>query len=352
MLVALRQGAEPHRLPDPPAPGTPTIRSATDRSGRAVAWTATGFGGATLVDVSGWLTHLLLGWRDPAIGGFQRDLCAERRVLRYDRPGMGLSPASSPEHTADAGVDVLEAVIDASGDERVALFAHGFGAATAIRLAVQRPQLVSHLVLFGASSRTAIAAPLLDALQHLIRADWDLAARTLADMLLPGGDGNALAAFADYQRASADADTAAATLQSLRDDDVSDLLADVRVPTLLLHRRDDRVVPLQCAREMAARIPGARLTILDGAEHIPHFGETAAVHAAIARFLEPAAGPLTPRELEVLRQIGEGLTNCDAAIELGVSEATVARHLANIYLKLDVATRGAAVARARRGGLL
>lgn len=74
--------------------------------------------------------------------------------------------------------------------------------------------------------------------------------------------------------------------------------------------------------------------------------------AALGRFLNPAVGLLTPREVDVLRQIGEGLTNQEAGAELGVSEATVARHLANVDRKLDVATRGAAVARARRAGLL
>lgn len=353
-VVALHRGS-PQRRSDPTTdPPAPTVRSATDRSGRCVAWSAQGFGGPVLVEVSGWLTHLLLDWRAPLRGPFQHELCSERRVLRFDRPGTGLSAAAPARPALDA--DALEAVIDASGDDRVALFAHSFGAHAAVEVSLRRPDLVSHLVLFAAAVRPrdggALTPPLVDALSALARADWNLAARTLADLFAPGADGATVAALAEQQRACANGDAAAAMLESLHDVDLGDLLPHLSVPTLVLHRRDDRVVSLHAARELAARIPGARLEILDGAAHLPWAGDTAEVHAATGRFLNPALGLLTPREVDVLRQIGEGLTNQEAGAELGVSEATIARHLANVYLKLDVATRGAAVARARRGGLL
>ena len=347
-VLALHPSSSPRHL------GAPTVRSATDRWGRCVAWAAAGSGGPALVDVSGWLTHLLLDWRAPLSGGFQRALCSERRVLRLDRPGTGLSAAAPAAPHRDA--DALEAVIEASGDDRVALFAHSFGAAAAVELSIRRPDLVSHLILFGAApSRLdgdALTPELLAALAALARADWNLAARTIADLLLPGADAATVASLADHQRIRAGGDAAAVMLDALRDDDLRDMLPRITVPTLVLHRRDDRVVSLLSARAVASRIPKARLGVLDGAEHLPYAGDTAAVQEAVNRFLNPAVGLLTPREVDVLRQIGEGLTNQEAGLELGVSEATVARHLANIYLKLDVATRGAAVARARRGGLL
>jgi pimeloyl-ACP methyl ester carboxylesterase len=294
MLVALRQTSQPDRRAVAAAaldarPPAPITRTAIDAAGREIAWTASGVGGPALVDVSGWLTHLLLGWRDPLTGAFQRELCAERRVLRYDRPGMGLSAAHPPAASLDADVDALEAVVRASGDDRVALFAHGFGAAAAIGFSVRHPGLVSHLVLFGASPRPfgglaggALTPRLADALHDLAKADWNLAARTLADLMLSCADHATLTAFAEQQRAAASGATAAHILRTLRDLDVTPLLARIAVPTLLLHRRDDRLVPLHAARAMAAQIRGARVEVLDGAEHLPHFGDTAAVHATLS----------------------------------------------------------------------
>src|SRR5579884_4147096 len=327
MLVALpgSGAAQPRRRAAIPFLPAPVVRSATDASGRSVAWSVSGSGGPPTVEVSGLPTHLLLDWRDPLLGDFQRELGAERRLLRHDRPGTGLCGGAAAAPHLDA--TALDAVVAASGEGRVALLAHSFGAAAAVELCLRRPQAVSHLVLFGAAARLhddpgsgALTPQLADALARLARADWQLASRTLADLLLPGADSATLNAYAEHLRTVAGGEAAAEMLLAVRD--------------------------------VALRIAGARLEVLDGAEHLPHAGDTASVSAAIARFLSPAVHPLTRREIDVLRQIGEGLTNQEAGAELGVSEATVARHLANVYAKLDVATRGAAVARARRWGLL
>jgi pimeloyl-ACP methyl ester carboxylesterase/DNA-binding CsgD family transcriptional regulator len=339
--------------------GSPTIRTATDSLGRRVAWSATGSGGPAVVAVSGWLTHLLLGWRNPASGGFFRELCAERRLLRYDRPGVGLSQGTG-EVGLEQDLAALEAVIAASGEDRVALLAFDFGGPAAIELAIRRPELVSHLVLVGASAlplgdasaRVGLTPALAEALEGLILAEWGLASRALADLMLPDAELHTLVAYAEHQRAAAGAESAAAILRAHRDVDVRDRLALVAAPTLVLHRRDDRAIPVRAAQLLAARIPGARMELLDGSEHPPFFGDARPVLTAVGRFLNPAVTLLTAREIDVLEQIGEGVTNLEAGQALGVSEATVARHLANIYLKLDVTTRGAAVARGRRSGLL
>ncbi|HZS16208.1 MAG TPA: alpha/beta fold hydrolase [Candidatus Dormibacteraeota bacterium] len=359
MLVALpgSGAAQPRRRAATPFLPAPVVRSATDASGRSVAWSVSGSGGPPTVEVSGLPTHLLLDWRDPLLGDFQRELGAERRLLRHDRPGTGLCGGAAAAPHLDA--TALDAVVAASGEGRVALLAHSFGAAAAVELCLRRPQAVSHLVLFGAAARLhddpgsgALTPQLADALARLARADWQLASRTLADLLLPGADSATLNAYSEHLRTVAGGEAAAEMLRAVRDVDLREMLPHIAVPTLVLHRRDDRVVALHAARDLASRIAGARLEVLDGAEHLPHAGDTASVSAAIARFLSPAVHPLTRREIDVLRQIGEGLTNQEAGAELGVSEATVARHLANVYAKLDVATRGAAVARARRWGLL
>jgi len=296
MDVPLRMGTGPQHARDDDAPEAelPGVRRATDAQGRQVAWSDSGSGTPALVEVSGWFSHLELDWRDPALGGFQRDLAAQRRLLRYDRPGVGLSSAADAGEL-DAGVDALEAVVRAAGEDRVALFAHSFGAAAAVGLSVRRPELVSHLVLFGASARPlandrpgGLSGRVAAALEKLAAADWNLASRTLADLLMPGADAAQRSSAAERMRASATPQAAAELLNTLRSVDISGMLAQVAVPTLLLHRRDDLTVPLQAAREIAERIPGARLEILDGGEHLPYLGATDPVLAAIGGFLDAA----------------------------------------------------------------
>jgi DNA-binding NarL/FixJ family response regulator len=70
------------------------------------------------------------------------------------------------------------------------------------------------------------------------------------------------------------------------------------------------------------------------------------------RFRDPGGGPLSQRELEVLEMVAAGTTNREAARRLFISEATVKTHLLNIYAKLGVSDRAAAVAEAFNRGLL
>lgn len=100
--------------------------------------------------------------------------------------------------------------------------------------------------------------------------------------------------------------------------DVSDLLADIRMPTLVVHRADDRAAPREQAEALAAGIPGARLVMLPGRSHLPYLGDAHSVVAPIRRFLGLRAmrrGPrqLTPRQGEVAALISEGCMNREIA---------------------------------------
>jgi ATP/maltotriose-dependent transcriptional regulator MalT len=72
----------------------------------------------------------------------------------------------------------------------------------------------------------------------------------------------------------------------------------------------------------------------------------------MSRVREPETKPLSRRELEILELVAAGTTNRDAAAKLLISEATVKTHLLNIYAKLGVSDRAAAVAEAFNRGLL
>ncbi|HWC28679.1 MAG TPA: helix-turn-helix transcriptional regulator, partial [Dehalococcoidia bacterium] len=145
---------------------------------------------------------------------------------------------------------------------------------------------------------------------------------------------------------------------------IDDVVAKVRTPTLVMHPRDFLWLPPQESARLAASIPGARFSLIDGA--LP-MGDAAQGVAAIEAFLadldsdsgvpirpestQPHNG-LTAREIEVLQLVARGRSNQQIADELVISLNTVARHVSNIFLKTGAANRAEAAAYAARHGLL
>jgi DNA-binding CsgD family transcriptional regulator len=129
----------------------------------------------------------------------------------------------------------------------------------------------------------------------------------------------------------------------------------VHAPTLVMHVREDRVVPVEEGRLLAALIPGARFVVLESANHIllrdePAWGTfVTELRAFLGTGLAArTAGveDLSPRELEVLELVAAGLTNQEIADRLYVSVRTVERHLSNVYAKLAVSGKAGRAAAA------
>jgi DNA-binding CsgD family transcriptional regulator len=185
----------------------------------------------------------------------------------------------------------------------------------------------------------------------MIRAHWGLGSDVLADIFLPEGSAESKAHFARLQREAASAQTAVGLLAQCYEMCVDDLLGQVVVPTLVLHRRDDRAIAYRLGHELAAQIPGARLVSLAGRSHFPFVGDAAAVVRAILEFLgEPPAAPspglggqqpstLTARQLQVAALVAEGLTNREIAERLGIEERSAEGHVERIRQRLGVTSR-------------
>jgi pimeloyl-ACP methyl ester carboxylesterase len=321
--------------------------------GRRVAFAAVGDGPA-LVLPAYWGSHLELEWTFPEYRAFITALAAERTVIRYDRIGTGLSDRVRPDRPdVEAELRTLGAVIGDRGP--VSLLGISWGACVAAAYAAHRP--VQELMMVGgfANGADAGSPPLRDAILATVRAHWGTGSRLLADIWVPGTDAATRDAFAQLQRAAADAETAAVMLEAIYATDVRGVLGEIRAPTLVVHRRDDRAIPFELGRDLAARIPGARLVALDGDIHLPWLGDRDAVLRALGSGA-PAApvvdGPLSAREQEVLRLVADGLSDADIAERLIVSPHTVHRHVANIRAKLRQPSRAAAAAHAVREGLI
>jgi pimeloyl-ACP methyl ester carboxylesterase/DNA-binding CsgD family transcriptional regulator len=284
-------------------------------------------------------------------------------VLRYDERGCGLSGAEAGELSVETWVADLTAVVDAAGFERFALLGVSQGAGIAVAYAARYPDRVSDLVLYGGYARGRRRrgqGEQEEALVAAIRAGWtsdDPAFRRVFAMLfLPHGTPTQMAWYDQLLRTTTPADTAVRLFRARGAIDVTAVAGTVEARTLVAHARGDRVVPVEEGRLLAALIPGARLVVLDGSNHILLADEPAWEQflSELETFLGSQGSPaqaaalsdLSPRELEVLQLVAAGLTNGAIATSLVLSERTVEHHLSNIYAKLGLSGKAARAAAA------
>ncbi|MFJ1760113.1 alpha/beta fold hydrolase [Amycolatopsis sp. NPDC088138] len=342
-------------------PGQDQMVRFTAAGDRAVAWSAVG-AGPPLVVGSWWCGHLELDGRNPLFRRFGGLLGDRFTLVRYDRPGVGMSDPAGPLITSLAEeVAALSAVVDAAG-EKVSLFGGSSGGCAAMAYAAAHPDRVERLVLYGSYARgTEIAsAEARDSLPALIERHWGLGSRILADLFLPTATAAERDEFVRFQRAALSAEKAARSLAAVYAFDVRDQLATIEVPTLVLHRRDDRAIPFALGQDVAARIPGATFVPLDGTDHLPWRGDAESLVRPVREFLGAGRArlpssprhELSERELDVLRLVAQGLSDQEIAHRLGISAHTAHRHVSNIRGKLGVSSRAAAAAHAATAGLL
>jgi pimeloyl-ACP methyl ester carboxylesterase/DNA-binding CsgD family transcriptional regulator len=346
------------------------IRFATER-GRRIAWARSG-DGPSVVFSGWWMSHLELNWRDPSFRAFVETLGRHRTVIRYDAPGTGVSGGDAlPSASAEEEAAALAAVVEAAASGPVDLVAASSGAPVGLAYAAAHPERIRKLVLYGGyAAGAAIAdAGTRMAMVDLVREHWGLGSRALADVFMPSADGRERKAFVEYQREAASADGAARSLQAVYGFDATACLGRVRAEAAVLHRREDRAIPFELGRELAAGLPEATFVALDGDDHYPWLGDSEQMLGAVLRALgveevaapfpyrdrraqPPAEDDLTSREAEVLTLIASGLSDREIAERLVLSPHTVHRHFANVRTKLGLPTRAAAVAVAARRGLL
>jgi pimeloyl-ACP methyl ester carboxylesterase/DNA-binding CsgD family transcriptional regulator len=315
--------------------------------GVQVAYAAAGHG-PPLLFVGGWLSHLELSWALPAERQMLEALAQGRTLLRYDRPGCGLSDRSMDVDPSPQGeLAVVAAVLAAAGVERTDIVASSLGVPLMIEWAARHPDTVDRLALYGGWARGADigTAGIQQHIVGLVAEHWGLGADVLTDIFLPDASAGTRAASSAYQRAAASPAMAAALLRLCYRIDVTAFLDRVRAPTLIVHREHDRAAPLEQARRMAAGIPQARLEVLPGRSHLPYGGDTATLVRSIRTFLRlPVGRPIEPprltrRQEDVAALVTQGLTNREIGDRLGIDERSAEGHLERIRLRLGLRSR-------------
>ncbi|MEU1973659.1 alpha/beta fold hydrolase [Microbacterium sp. NPDC019599] len=321
------------------------IGRVTTTDGTAIAYASVGSGRA-VVYVSGWLSHLELSWDLPEERAFYESLAEGCRLVRYDRAGCGLSPGSDRPPSMAYELEQLAALADLLGPEPFDVIGASLGALVAVAWAGGHPETVRRLVLYGGWARGAdISSPgARDHILGLVQSHWGLGADVLTDIFAPDADSAMRSAFGRYQRAASTADTARTLLAMSYDLDVTDLLGQVRAPTLVLHRAQDRAAPVEQAGALADGIPDADLMVLPGRSHLPYAGDAQSLVAPIRRFLglrslRRAPRALTPRQIEVAALVSAGCTNREIALRLGIDERSAEGHVERIRVRLGFRSR-------------
>ena len=278
-----------------------TVRFVRAADGVSLAWASVGRETAPpLVKAANWLTHLELDWEAPIWSPLYRDLATTHRLVRYDSRGCGLSDWEAPEISLETFVSDLEAVVDAAGLERFPLLGISQGASVSIEYAARHPERVSHLILFGGypAGWRHFASPSeireREAVMVLTEAGWGRAdpayRRLFSGTFMPDATPDELDWFDEFQRRTTSSRNAVRFLQAFSELDVRHRLDAVKAPTLVIHSRGDRRIPMATGRELAAAIPSAEFVGLDSNNHLLIGREPAAADftAAVRRFIAEA----------------------------------------------------------------
>jgi pimeloyl-ACP methyl ester carboxylesterase len=290
----------------------------------SIAYAAYG-DGPDLVVAPGFISHLEVTREEPALAHFYDRLATFRRVITFDKRGTGLSDPVPDAPSLEENVEDLRAVMDAAGSERADVVGVSEGGAMAALFAAVDPERTRSLVLYGTFARVlwapdypwGVSAELHAQLLELAEARWGDGVGLSAWAPSCADDVRMRAWWARFQRTAASPGMAHKVLALYPQIDIRAALGTIGVPTLVLHRRDDRMVNVAMGRYLAEHIPGAKLVELDGADHLFWVGDADAILDEIEEFLTGVRrGPEPDRVLATVL-FTDLVGSTEHAVELG-----------------------------------
>ncbi len=249
------------------------IHFCTKGDGAQIAYSIVGEGPPMVYARPIW-GHLELEWERAEIRSYFLSLARHHTVFRWDTHGTGLSDRAWSSFELSDNVADLEAMIEHVGLKQFDLVGDATGGPTAITLAAARPDLVNKLVLYGTFAYgPAVGRPeILGAMLSLIRANWNVAAKTFADMIVPDVDAETARSCANLLRDSCEPEVAARLYEFAWTVDVRNDLARIKSETLVLHRRGDKTAPSSSAERSRHRSPVPGSSLSKGKSNLPYIG--------------------------------------------------------------------------------
>jgi pimeloyl-ACP methyl ester carboxylesterase/DNA-binding CsgD family transcriptional regulator len=332
--------------------------------------------GPPLVRAGTWLTHVQHDWESPVWMHWLRFMSSRHRLVRYDPRGCGLSQSNVRTVAFDDWVHDLEAVVDHLELERFPLFGMSQGAAVAAEYAIRHPERVSHLTLYaplvtGWRGHASSHAKQWQSIEQLVETGWGEAnmafAAMFAHLFLPNSPVEHREWYAELQRKTASKEVATSFMNVLADLRMFQRLKLIQVPTLVIQIAHEQAIDPRSVPGIASEISGSTFASIDSSNHVllsdePGWqqfkdvftlhvpgreteGQGAAVNAS--KKLEE----LSKRELEILMQIAQGLSNQQIGERLFISDKTVRNRITHIFEKLGVSSRAQAIVFAKEAGL-
>jgi class 3 adenylate cyclase len=246
----------------------------------------------TFVGLPPIVSNIDVMWENPSASRFTRRLARLGKFVHFDKRGQGMSDRDSGVPTIDERVDDLLAVVDAIGVDQMVLGGISEGGGTAAMFAATHPDRVSHLILIGsfAALKAEVGMGITVTPEFFERwaAVWGTPDSLTPRLSCPIGirEGQTTVEWMNrYERQSSSPGGLLAASRWITQFDLSSLLPTIRVPTLVVHSRDDVMVPVAAGRHLAKHIPGSSLVEVGGVDHMPWFGDPEPVPRAIEEFV-------------------------------------------------------------------
>jgi class 3 adenylate cyclase len=290
-----------------------------------IAYIVEGEGEVDLLWVPPWISQVEYLWSEPSLERVMRRLTRFARLITFDRRGSGLSDPFWGAPTLEEQMDDVIAVMDAAGSERVAIVGTLEGGPMAAMLAATFPERVSALVMYATFARATWApgyewawtAEERDAAMAQQAERWGegLVATSVAPS--QGGDPAFVEWAGRLERLAASPATIRRILKLIGEFDVRDVLPSIRVPTLVLHRKNDSFIKIEHSRYIAERIPGARYVELDGTDNMFSVGDTEALIGEIEEHLTGARHAREPDRMLATVMFTDIVDSTRRAAEMG-----------------------------------
>ncbi|HEX5733897.1 MAG TPA: alpha/beta fold hydrolase [Blastocatellia bacterium] len=260
-----------------------------------IAYQVIGSGPIDLVFVMGWVSHLEYFWEEPSFARFLSRLASFSRLILFDKRGTGLSDPVPVNRlpTLEERMDDVRAVMNAVGSKRAVLVGVSEGGPLCSLFAATYPEKTSALVMIGTYAKRirdldypwAPTRGEREEFYEQIERHWGGPVGLEERAPSMASDPRFRNWWATYLRMGASPGAARALTQMNAEIDVRHILPSVRVPTLVLHRSDDRCIKVEEGRYVAKRIPGAKFVEVEGVDHLPFVGDQDSIIDEIEEFI-------------------------------------------------------------------
>jgi class 3 adenylate cyclase len=250
-----------------------------------IAYQMMGDGPVDIICIPGFVSHIEFLHEFPGYTAALRRLSKFARVVTFDKRGQGLSDRISGAPSLEERMDDVRAIMDAIGSRRAVLFGFSEGCAMSILFAATYPERISKLILFGGyAQRSDLTGDFEGIIQQRMKL-WGTGAIIMRASPSQATNPDAVAQLAKFERLSATPGGYKNIVLLNAKIDVSSIVSSVRVPTLVLHRENDVMIPVGRGRELAAQVPDAKYIEYPGDDHLFWAGDVDAMLGDIEEFV-------------------------------------------------------------------